>query len=160
MHRKILIMGRPALARQRLRRFSATRLNAVHFNADEVRKHVSKDLGFEETHRVEHAHRMGWLCDQWLRPDALLRRLHLPDPRARRAFLEHGPAFVVWVDRIRTPLRRHDPNVRSARSIRSTGHPRRLGRILGGAGRRARAGRSFYSKQRDRPIHRPLPTLS
>ena len=29
-------------------------------NADEVRTHVHKDLGFGEADRVEHAHRMGW----------------------------------------------------------------------------------------------------
>jgi hypothetical protein len=49
----------------------AARLNAAHFNADEVRRHINKDLGFSAADRVEHARRMGWLCDQVINTKSL-----------------------------------------------------------------------------------------
>ena len=48
MDRKILIMGLPGAGKTTLARILAARLNAVHFNADEVRQNVNKDLGFSE----------------------------------------------------------------------------------------------------------------
>src|SRR5215467_8131924 len=64
MHKKILIMGLPGAGKTTLAKQLALRLNAVHFNADDVRANVSKDLGFSEPDRVEQARRMGWLCNQ------------------------------------------------------------------------------------------------
>src|SRR5258706_13594595 len=64
MYRKILIMGLPGSGKTSLAEALAPRLNAVHFNADEVRHNINKDLGFSEADRIEHAIRMGWLCDQ------------------------------------------------------------------------------------------------
>jgi adenylate kinase family enzyme len=48
MHKKILIMGLPGAGKTTLAKQLALRLNAVHFNADDVRANVSKDLGFSE----------------------------------------------------------------------------------------------------------------
>src|SRR5437868_13232422 len=62
--RKILVMGLPSAGKTTLSKVLAPRLNAVHFNADEVRANVNKDLGFSEDDRIEQARRMGWLCDQ------------------------------------------------------------------------------------------------
>ena len=64
MRKKILIMGLPGAGKTTLARLLAPRLNALHYNADDVRAQINKDLGFSETDRVEHARRMGWLCDQ------------------------------------------------------------------------------------------------
>ena len=64
MHKKILIMGLPGAGKTTLARQLAPRLNAVHYNADDVRANINRDLGFSEPDRVEHARRMGWLCDQ------------------------------------------------------------------------------------------------
>ena len=64
MHKKILIMGLPGAGKTTLSKQLAPRLNAVHFNADEVRANLNKDLGFSEPDRLEHARRMGWLCDE------------------------------------------------------------------------------------------------
>jgi adenylylsulfate kinase len=101
MHRKILIMGLPGAGKTTLARIVAGRLNAVHFNADEVRQHVSKDLGFAEADRIEHARRMGWLCDQVVKTGGFaVADFICPTPEARRAFLAEGDAFVVWVDRV------------------------------------------------------------
>ena len=101
MHRKILVMGLPGAGKTTLASALAMRLHAVHFNADEVRKHIHKDLGFGHADRVEHAYRMGWLCDQVARSGCFaIADFVCPTHETRQAFLTHGPAFVVWVDRI------------------------------------------------------------
>jgi adenylylsulfate kinase len=101
MQRKILIMGLPGAGKTTLARLLASRLNAVHFNADEVRQHINKDLGFSEPDRIEHARRMGWLCDQVVKTGGFaIADFICPTAETRRAFLQDGPAFVVWADRI------------------------------------------------------------
>jgi cytidyltransferase-like protein len=101
MHRKILIMGLPGAGKTTLATRLALRLGAVHFNADEVRRHINKDLGFTETDRIEQARRMGWLCDQVVRAGGTaIADFICPTEAARQAFQEGGPAFVVFVDRI------------------------------------------------------------
>ena len=102
MYRKILIMGLPGAGKTTLAAGLAPRLNAVHFNADEVRKNVNKDLGFSPDDRIEHASRMGWLCDQVVKVGGFaVADFICPTPRTRAAFTAGGPAYVVWVDRIR-----------------------------------------------------------
>lgn len=98
MPRKILIMGLPGAGKTTLATALAPLLGAVHFNADAVRANINRDLGFAPADRVEHARRMGWLCDRvveaggWAIADFVC-----PTPEARAAF---GEAFVVFVDRI------------------------------------------------------------
>jgi adenylylsulfate kinase len=102
MHRKILIMGLPGAGKTTLARCLAPRLNAVHFNADDVRTHINRDLGFSEEDRIEHARRMGWLCDQVVKVGCFaVADFICPTPATRAAFLGGGPAFVIFVDRIR-----------------------------------------------------------
>jgi adenylylsulfate kinase len=102
MRRKILIMGLPGAGKTTLARALAPRLNAVHFNADDVRAHINKDLGFLEADRIEHARRMGWLCDQVVRVGCFaIADFICPTPAARQAFLSEGEAFVIWLDRIK-----------------------------------------------------------
>ncbi len=62
--KKILIMGLPGSGKTTLAKVLKNKLNAVHFNADEVRQNINKDLGFSVEDRIEQARRMGWLCDQ------------------------------------------------------------------------------------------------
>jgi len=64
MKKKILIMGLPGAGKTTLSKVLAPRLNAVHFNADEVRANINKDLGFADADRLEHARLMCWLCDR------------------------------------------------------------------------------------------------
>lgn len=96
---KILVMGLPGAGKTSLSKILAASIGAVHFNADEVRAQLSRDLGFSLADRIEHARRMGWLCNQVVRSggDAIADFV-CPTEETRAAF---GDAFVVWVDRIR-----------------------------------------------------------
>ena len=102
MKRKILIMGLPGAGKTTLSKFLAPRLNAVHFNADEVRANVNKDLGFAEADRIEHARRMGWLCDQVVKVGGFaIADFICPTPATREAFTGESLVFVIWIDRIK-----------------------------------------------------------
>jgi adenylylsulfate kinase len=99
--RKLLIMGLPGAGKTTLANALAPRLNAVVFNADEVRANINKDLGFSEPDRIEHARRMGWLCDQVVRTGGFaIADFICPTTATRTAFLQGGEAFVVWLNRI------------------------------------------------------------
>jgi adenylylsulfate kinase len=103
MLKKILIMGLPGAGKTTLARQLAPRLNAVHFNADDVRANVNRDLGFSEPDRIEHARRMGWLCDQVVKVGCFaIADFICPTPATREAFASGGNTFVIWVDRIQT----------------------------------------------------------
>jgi adenylylsulfate kinase len=96
--RKILIMGLPGAGKTTLSRALASLLGAVLFNADEVRANINKDLGFSLEDRIEHARRMGWLCDRVVEAGGIaIADFVCPTPQTRAAF---GAAMVVWVDRI------------------------------------------------------------
>ncbi|HWF95481.1 MAG TPA: adenylyl-sulfate kinase [Xanthobacteraceae bacterium] len=100
---KILIMGLPTAGKTTLAKALAPRLNAVHFNADEVRNNINRELTFSETDRIEHARRMGWLCDQVVKAGCFaIADFICPTPAARAAFAAGGAPFVVWVDRIKS----------------------------------------------------------
>jgi cytidyltransferase-like protein len=97
--KKMLIMGLPGAGKTTLAKLLVPRLNAVHFNADEVRANVNKDLGFTHEDRVEQARRMGWLCDRVVEAGTYaIADFICPTVATRDAF---GDAFVVWVDRIK-----------------------------------------------------------
>jgi hypothetical protein len=99
MHDKILIMGLPGAGKTTLTRMLAPLLKAVVFNADDVRANISKDLGFSVADRIEHARRMGWLCDRVVDAGGVaIADFVCPTPQTRSAF---GADFVIWVDRIR-----------------------------------------------------------
>ena len=103
LSRKILIMGLPGAGKTTLAKVLVPRLNAVHFNADEVRRNINKDLGFTEPDRVEQAWRMGWLCDQVVKAGVIVvAEFICPTEECRKAFNAGGNAFIVWVDRIQS----------------------------------------------------------
>ena len=100
--RKILILGLPGAGKTTIARILRARLNAVLFNADEVRRHINKDLGFSVEARIEHARRMGWLCDQvTMTGGYAIADFVCPTRETRAAFVEGGDAFIVWMDRIK-----------------------------------------------------------
>jgi adenylylsulfate kinase len=95
---KILIMGLPGSGKTTLASVLAPRLKAVHFNADEIRARVNKDLGFTPADRIEQAARMGFLCNLAVRAGHYaVADFVCPTPETRAAF---GAHFVIWVDRI------------------------------------------------------------
>jgi hypothetical protein len=70
----------------------------VHYDADEVRANINRDLGFSLPDRIEQARRMGWLCDTVVAAGGIaIADFVCPTKETREAF---GPAFTVWVDRI------------------------------------------------------------
>jgi len=96
--RKILIMGLPGAGKTTLATALAPLLNAVVFNADAVRANLSRDLGFSHSDRVEHARRMGWMCDRVAEAGGMvIADFICPTEETRAAF---GDAFTIWVDRI------------------------------------------------------------
>ncbi|MBS0533666.1 MAG: adenylyl-sulfate kinase [Proteobacteria bacterium] len=91
-------MGLPGAGKTTLANALAPLLNAVVFNADAVRANLSRDLGFSHEDRIEHARRMGWMCDRVAEAGGTaIADFVCPTPETRSAF---GEAFTVWVDRI------------------------------------------------------------
>jgi len=100
VQRKILVMGLPGAGKTTLANALAPLLNAVVFNADAVRANLSRDLGFSHDDRVEHARRMGWMCDRVVEAGGtVIADFICPTPDTRAAF---GDAFTIWLDRIET----------------------------------------------------------
>src|SRR5215472_17256023 len=96
--RKILIMGLPGAGKTTLAASLAPLLNAVTFNADAVRANLSRDLGFSHQDRIEHARRMGWMCDRVAEAGGMvIADFICPTEETRAAF---GDAFTIWLDRI------------------------------------------------------------
>lgn len=94
----ILIMGLPGAGKSALATALSNQLKAVHWNADEVRTHLNKDLGFSLSDRIEQARRMRFLCDVVLRSGkVVIADFVCPLEETRIAF---GEAFVIWVNRI------------------------------------------------------------
>ena len=95
-------MGLPGAGKTTLSLELAKMLNAVHFNADEIRKEVNKDLGFEPQDRIEHARRMGRLCDIVVRSGQYaIADFVCPLPETREAFgLDNTISFCFIINLI------------------------------------------------------------
>lgn len=97
-NRKILIVGLPGAGKTTLALALAPMLKAVLFDADAVRANINCGLGYSLEDRIEHARRMGWLCDRVVEAGhTAIADFVCPTPETRAAF---GNAFVVFVDRI------------------------------------------------------------
>jgi adenylylsulfate kinase len=104
MKRKILIMGLPGAGKTTLSLELAKLLQAVHLNANEIRKEINKDLSFSKEDRIEHAYRMGKLCDIITRSGHYaIADFVCPTLETRKAFGMAENVFMVWVNR--TPCR-------------------------------------------------------
>jgi Adenylylsulphate kinase len=92
-------MGLPGAGKTTLTKALAPLLDAVVFNADAVRTNLSRDLSYSMADRIEHARRMGWMCDRIVEAGgSVIADFICPTPQTRAAF---GDAFTIWVDRIK-----------------------------------------------------------
>jgi len=96
---KILVMGLPGAGKTHLAERLAKALNAVHFNADRVRTTMNADLGFSIQDRVEHARRLGWMC-QYVKDSGhyAIADFVCPTIETRAAF---DADFMIWMDTIK-----------------------------------------------------------
>jgi hypothetical protein len=95
----IQIIGLPGSGKTTLATEMASRINAVHLNADYVRSTINSDLGFTPEDRIEHARRMGemarMLSGQGL--DVLVDFV-CPTQTTRKSF--GIPDHLIWMDTI------------------------------------------------------------
>lgn len=100
----ILVLGLPGAGKTVLAKGLAARINAIHWNADEVRATISSDLGFSEADRILQAKRMGWLCRSIkLQGQSVIADFICPTNETRLAFQEglgSRPDLIIWVDRV------------------------------------------------------------
>lgn len=91
-------MGLPGAGKTTLAEQLQKKLKCVWYNADEIRNHINRDLGFTDADRIEQATRMGRLCDIVLRADRyVIADFVCPTEEGRRAF---NPDFIIWMDTI------------------------------------------------------------
>lgn len=98
--KKVLLLGLPGAGKTTLAEQLVPMLNAVWFNADDVRQNITYHLGFEEKDRIQQAKTMKWLSDKVVAAGhyAVVDFI-CPTPATREAF-GWKDAFVIWVDRI------------------------------------------------------------
>ena len=96
----IQVIGLPGSGKTTFSKELSERINAIHLNADEVRKDLNSDLGFTKEDRVEQARRMGALSRLLSNQDQIvIADFVCPTFETRKAFGK--PDILVWVDRIK-----------------------------------------------------------
>jgi len=96
----IQIIGLPGAGKTALASELAARINAIHFNADDVRADLNKDLGFSAEDRVEQARRMGALARLTSNQGFItISDFICPTNQTRESFGK--PDILIWVDRIK-----------------------------------------------------------
>lgn len=93
-------MGLPGAGKTTLAKHLVPLLNAVWFNADDVRINVTYHLGFEEEDRIQQAKTMKWLADKVIiAGHYAVVDFICPTPNTREAF-GWNDSFIIWIDRI------------------------------------------------------------
>jgi len=96
----IQIIGLPGAGKTALATALADRINAINFNADEVRADLNSDLGFAPEDRIEQARRMGALARLVSKQGQIvISDFVCPTQETRVAFGK--PDVLIWVDRIK-----------------------------------------------------------
>lgn len=94
-----MIMGLPNSGKTTLAKQLAERLDAAHWNADEVRKVFGAQEDFTLEGRIKQARRMRHLCEVSEKSGRVaIADFVCPTESTREAF---GKAFTIWVDRIK-----------------------------------------------------------
>jgi adenylylsulfate kinase len=97
----IQIIGLPGSGKTTLAKALKERINAVHFNADEVRATLNKDLGFSPEDRLEQARRMGELARLVSNQGHIvISEFVCPTAATRESFGK--PDILIWMNRIET----------------------------------------------------------
>jgi adenylate kinase family enzyme len=96
----IQVIGLPGSGKTSFSKELSERINAIHLNADEVRKDLNSDLGFSKEDRVEQSRRMGALSRLLSSQDQIvIADFVCPTFETRKEFGK--PDIFVWVDRIK-----------------------------------------------------------
>lgn len=95
--RKFLIMGLPGSGKTTLAKALSKKINAIHLNADEVRKSFN-DWDFSKDGRLRQANRMKSISEVLINEGYnVVADFVCPTEETRNIF---GEAFVIWVNRI------------------------------------------------------------
>lgn len=95
--RKFLIMGLPGSGKTTLAKALSKKINAIHLNADEVRKSFN-DWDFSKDGRLRQANRMKSISEVLINEGYnVVADFVCPTEETRSIF---GEAFVIWVNRI------------------------------------------------------------
>lgn len=95
--RKFLIMGLPGSGKTTLAKALSKKINAIHLNADEVRKSFN-DWDFSKDGRLRQANRMKSISEVLINQGYnVVADFVCPTEETRSIF---GEAFVIWVNRI------------------------------------------------------------
>lgn len=93
-------MGLPGAGKTTLSKELCPLLKAVHFDGDDVRINVNKELTFSEQDRIENARRIGWMCDKVVAAGHFaIASFVCPTEATRAAF---GPCYLIWLNTILT----------------------------------------------------------
>ena len=96
----IQIIGLPGAGKTVLATMLVDHINAIHFNADDVRADLCKDLGFSPEDRIEQARRLGALARLTSKQSYItVVDFVCPTDETRLAFGK--PDILIWVDRIK-----------------------------------------------------------
>ncbi len=97
----IVISGLPGSGKTTLAKEICRRTNAILLNGDEVRKNLSKDLGFSLKDRIEQSRRLGAIAELLSSQgnDVVVDFVN-PTKETRNAFGKYN--FFIWVDRIKS----------------------------------------------------------
>ena len=95
----IQIIGLPGSGKTYLAKELASRINAIHLNADEIRAELNSDLGFNPEDRIEQSRRMGALARLLAKQDHhVVVDFICPTAKTRHAFGK--PDVLIWMRRV------------------------------------------------------------